>query len=439
MKHEISLKDFNKVLDESNSAFLCGNGFSINFDWDFRNIFDRLYAAHKELLYNSFYNVKGSTLFNKKCKQNYQNLKQHLRYLSEADLYKVFEDALIFAKSIQNSPKLLEDFSEMKLVDELVFKLSQIDILHQICDTGSKNGIRSVNIEYWPILIHFYFAIKKINPSYYKFPERNSFIDCVKMGDISVIKFEGGNDLIEKVILNGFTIYYRLLFSIAIFSNGKAINFSLLENIENLNLSKINQFLEKFQALLTLNYDHILESVTNRKVIHIHGEYIKEEKEFVHNQSLGMNSKYGLISFSDILIGDFFTLKHKSNVVSYFASKNSPVNKPMELASNKIGKIICNKKINTFVIFGMSIANDQHILRDIMTSFYTEQVENPQIIYCYFTEEERETFSEQYQLCITFSEKLNKYVENIKVKYVKTEDIRNVYFLKRKTAEVGFE
>lgn len=429
MNRELSLIEFNTTIESNKSAFLCGNGFSMNFDWDFGSIFDRLYSAHKELLYNSLYSIKGSALFNKKCKQNYNNLKQRLRHVSEADLYKIFEDALLFAESMKECPILIEELLELNMVDNLVFKLSQIDILNQICDIGSTKGVRFVNIEYWPVLIYFYFTIKKINPSYYTFPDKNSFIDIVKIGDISNISFEGGNDLIEKVLLNGFTIYYRLLFSIAIFAKGKAIDISLLSNIDLLNQDTINELLEKFDSLITLNYDHILENLTGRDITHLHGEFVKEKKEFVHNQSLGLDCNYGHISFSDILIGDFFVLKNKSNVVSHLASKKSYVNKPINLVSSKIDKIIRNKRISTFVLFGMSIANDQHILRSIMVAFYEEKIKNPRIIYCYFNEEEKNVFSEQYNLCITFSEDLNKYVDGIEVNYIKTQCILNSYFI----------
>ncbi len=80
MKHNIDLIEFERVLDENKSAFLCGNGFSMNFDSNFSNIFDRLYDAHKELLEHSQYKVNApKPAFNKKCKDNYNSAKTILQ------------------------------------------------------------------------------------------------------------------------------------------------------------------------------------------------------------------------------------------------------------------------------------------------------------------------------------------------------------------------
>src|SRR5690625_5108549 len=101
-------------------------------------------------------------------------------------------------------------------------------------------GIEYVNIEHWTILIYFYFVIDHLSCAYYKFPSDNSFITAVKMGNISRICLTNEeNQVIENTILNGFTIYYRMLFSTAIFAKGKAINIAKLSNISNLNIDNI--------------------------------------------------------------------------------------------------------------------------------------------------------------------------------------------------------
>lgn len=43
MNGEIPLNYFNELIGRSKSMFICGNGFSMNFDSDFGNIYDRLY------------------------------------------------------------------------------------------------------------------------------------------------------------------------------------------------------------------------------------------------------------------------------------------------------------------------------------------------------------------------------------------------------------
>ncbi|HBG8361082.1 TPA: hypothetical protein KRH15_002760, partial [Clostridioides difficile] len=96
---------------------------------------------------------------------------------------------------------------------------------------------------------------------------------------------------------------------------------------------------------------------------------------------------------------------------------------------NKIlEEVVKNKKINTFVIFGMSIDNDQHILRTIMASFYFAKINNPQILYCYFSDKEKEVFNDNFYKIITFDEELSNYSKNIRLKYVKTNEILNNIF-----------
>ncbi|WP_242143226.1 MULTISPECIES: hypothetical protein [unclassified Bacillus cereus group] len=84
MNEEISLNYFNELIDRNKSMFLCGNGFSMNFDSDFENIYDRLYDGHKELLVNSEYKVNaGDRAFSKKFKDNYKNVLRYLKYISK--------------------------------------------------------------------------------------------------------------------------------------------------------------------------------------------------------------------------------------------------------------------------------------------------------------------------------------------------------------------
>ena len=40
--NKISISDLEKLLYEGNGAFICGNGFSTNFDTSFGSIYDNL-------------------------------------------------------------------------------------------------------------------------------------------------------------------------------------------------------------------------------------------------------------------------------------------------------------------------------------------------------------------------------------------------------------
>jgi len=75
----MNIDEFNRKIENNNSALLIGNGFSINFDENFGNIFDRLYLAHKDVIYKSKYHVKSNKRFRKKCYDNFESIKQYLR------------------------------------------------------------------------------------------------------------------------------------------------------------------------------------------------------------------------------------------------------------------------------------------------------------------------------------------------------------------------
>lgn len=61
-KGELNSKELNQIICENTAMFLCGNGFSINFDKDFSNIYDRLFEAHKSLMRNGKYEANGGSL-----------------------------------------------------------------------------------------------------------------------------------------------------------------------------------------------------------------------------------------------------------------------------------------------------------------------------------------------------------------------------------------
>lgn len=70
----------------------------------------------------------------------------------------------------------------------MVFDKNQLDLVEEIYNVGIKNDIKYINIENWPILIYFYFEIKKINLEYYSFPKYNMFITLIEKGNKSSIK-----------------------------------------------------------------------------------------------------------------------------------------------------------------------------------------------------------------------------------------------------------
>ena len=431
---EIDINNIKEIIENNNCAFLCGNGFSMNFDTSFRNIFDRLFEAHKQLIYDSNYNVynKVNSKFKHKCIDNYKNVISYMRGFSEKKLYKVFDDGLKFAEDILNNKKLIEKIHEENVLTELVFGESELSVLEDMyCATNKES--KNVNIEYWSILIYFYYLIEYIDVGY-EFPKDNLFVSLIRIGNINKDKIIPIEDIRSKIInslyFNGFNTYYRLLFSIAIFSNGKHLDFNKMDNMSKIDLGKIERFLNSFKSIITLNYDRILENIINNKVNHLHGSFILNKKEYVYNQSLGL--KYdtnNYVSFSDILIGNYFYNKTSRAMLNDLSQKEM-WNKKMLHHTKIISSIIKENKINVLVFFGMNIKNDQHILRTFMTEFGFNKIKNSQIIYCYFNKDEKNEFNETFHKVITFNEELSEYARNIGVSYIDTNKILKEYFLK---------
>lgn len=430
----ISISDFEKVIKNNRCAFLCGNGLSINFDDDFRTIYERLPLAHKDLIHNSKYTLKASSFFKKKFKTNYQNVIDYLRFKDLSILPKIFEDGVIFANWILTNQKLVNELDKNNRIIRLVFGLSNMELVKSIAAIGLSSGYKSVSIEYWSVLIYFYYAICSLNDFNYTFPDDNYFIDLIRVGDhIKGAYIPNSNshfDIYQYVFSNGFNNYYRMLFCVAIFNNGKAIDVKELKNISAIDIEKLYGFLYSFDVIFTLNYDMILENIQDKTVHHLHGKFVPQKQEFVWGQSLGLSygsDKY--CSFSDILIGDYFVNKTAFNIVSSLA-KNNPYNKLPLNTYNIIENQISETSCNTIIIFGMSIDNDQHILRNIICAFEKANITNAKIVYCGFTDEQNEIFEKTFNTCITFSDELSAYARSIERIFISSQDILIKYFLK---------
>lgn len=426
--NEISCSELETILENQPTAFLCGNGFSINFDHDFGNIYDRIFNAHKMLIRNGKFDVKANTMFKKVFTENYKSVLKYVYTYNEKNFCDLFLDGVSFAESIITNKSLLEKLEQDGYIHTLVFGKSEIDLVESIANVGKIKGYKYVNIEYWSILIYMYFAINTIGYDDYKFPSGNEFITLIKVGNINKNKIvQESDDIHQYPLSNGFNIYYRMLFSTAILCDGKAIDFSALENKSEVNLKRVRKFLNKFQTLLTLNYDHILESVSSKEVYHIHGEYVINKQEYVYFQSLGIQlDSNTYVSFSDILIGDYFVNKTFAGMINSL-NKNS-INKKIISISNGVGNNLRQNKVEAVVIFGMNIDNDQHILRDIMIELSDRHSDNIKLIYCYFTEQDREIFDEQYEASITFRKDVSERVRNMDVLYIRTQSLIKNYF-----------
>ena len=173
---EITYKELEKIVQKQPAAFLCGNGFSINFDSDFANIYDRLYEAHKLLIQSGKYDVKANNSFNKVFKDNYKSVCKHVYTYKQKDIEKIFVSGVCFAESIIKDVELIEKLNSNGYIHKLVFGKTELDLVESIAGVGNKRGYRAVNIEYWSILIYMFFAINSLDNEKYEFPKNNDFI-----------------------------------------------------------------------------------------------------------------------------------------------------------------------------------------------------------------------------------------------------------------------
>ncbi|MCY7823297.1 hypothetical protein MOB34_05680 [Bacillus spizizenii] len=433
---EMNIKDFEYQIKNRNSAILLGNGFSINFDRCFSNIYDRLYNAHTKLVKKEieYRIIDANKKFKDKFKNNYMNVLRKHKFFSEADLRRLFQDGLELANYINNSEKLIEELRKNNHVTELVFGISQIDLLKNICEVGNTKGYNYVNIENWTILIYFYLCVKDLDHKGCSLPMENSFLKAIEYGELTSYYLTETNDekdkLLEKTITNGFSQYLRFLFLIAIYSDGKALDIQKLDNINYLNLDGIKLFLNNFNAIISLNYDHITDLLLpERKVIHPHGTYVKNKREFNYHQSIGfLDEKGQYISCSDLIIGDYFIYKTKYPVINDNAVKFSSYNKRKPSFMKDLVRESKEKNVDTFVFFGINIENDYHILRNIMNSFYERKISDPRIIFCYFNDFDKESFEEMFDKVITFGKDMSDYSRSIKIDYQNTMHLLKEYF-----------
>lgn len=419
----MNIDNFKKCIEKDNCALLCGNGFSINFDEGYSDIYDRLFITHKLIYNTTHYNVKGNAAFIKKLKENYRVILKKLKYISKEDFYRIFNDGIAFAKSIVEHPNIEKELRSQELIKDLVYNISQWTSVCTLYQTGTKYGAKFVNIEYWPILTYFYFAIKRAKINSYEYPKNNLFIELVKIGNTSPIILKTGDNIEQYVLFNGFNIYYKMLFSLAIYNNGKAVCDIDLDKEYKLDIIKIKSFLKFFHTIFSLNYDLIIEKKFNMQVIHLHGQFREDEKYFYYNQSYSIEKSGKYINCSDILIGDYFINKLMLSIIAKLASSNQPYNKKHITAVNAIEQHIIDKNINRIIVFGMNISNDQDILRYIMLAYHSAKTKKPNITYCYFNEEEKEEFQKQFYNVITFSKEVSDYARKISIDFISTQSI----------------
>lgn len=415
----------------SGKMLLCGNGLSMNFDSGFKKIMDRLYEAHQTVLRDG---VVKSITTNKKYKtkfeESYKSVISALRRINKKDLYNILEEGFIFGQAIVNDKEVVKEMSEKGSVVNLTFGYNQIKMLKSLVQAWKKYGVNGINIEYISILIWGYFAVGEEKIKDYDM-EYNKFIKLIRIGDYRNIQVLGDNDvharLLENIMFNGMNTYLRIMLSTAIFNNGKAIADGKLDNIENLNIDNIREYINTFDSIVTLNYDSLIENIFQMKNIkHVHGQYKMNYKE-CNAQLIGLKYNDGFINFSDILIGDYIYNKVQRAIINGMNAKFYKKNYKtwVDILETEIKE----NNINSITVFGLNPNNDQHIFRNIITGMFFAKISNPKINYCYYNNEDKDDFEAMFKSIITFSKELNEYANNIKIEYTDSKNIIKDIFI----------
>lgn len=422
MADKLSYHKLIKMISENKSALICGNGFSINFDDRYKcwNLMNSLYTAHQYVLTHYEYKIKANKNFKDVFDTNFNGARKEMKHLDSKEKFiAFFDDAVKFIRTIIDNPCVLKWVEESKIDNMLTFGLRCTDLLRNISNQYKNNPL-NVNYEYWTIVIYFVLSMKSAPADLYVLDTENVFIKAVLAGaQLSIDKPKSEKTAEEYTVVNGVFIYFRFLFSVNILLNGDSVNVERLEKWSSFDINSINEFLSYFDSLMTTNYDMILENISHRNIGHLHGYYAKKSTT-VWSQSLSVN--YGLTKYdlSTIIIGDYFISKSiYGNIVNI--SKSQIQNTKTKTYDEIIKENTKNKEANNVIIFGLNVDNDYHIIRSIQINL--ANLDNPQIVYCYYSDEDRKSFENIYNLCITYSEDLKEAVRNIKLVYVDSKEI----------------
>lgn len=417
--NDISYDEMIKIITENKSIFLCGNGFSINFDdrYKCQNLMDSLYSTHCHVLKNSNFIVNANEQFNTALLTNYQSVLTEISNVqTEKEFIAIFDDAIKFANTIIYNHNAL-NWLKANGDTQLTFGFSISELIQTISQQANATAAKAmgVNYEYWTILIYCVIAMEKAPKTIYLLDTQNIFVKLVLKGKIYTWTKK---DVYNDTITNGLYIYFWLLFAGNILLQGDSFNVNRLKNWNFYNFTVLNRFLSNFDFLMTTNYDRILEKITDRFVQHLHGYYDKKTKTVLY-QTLSVTYSPEKYDLSSIIIGDYFISKTRY-LKSAFLARKFPQNTNIKAYDEMLTENMEKYNANVILIFGLNIDNDYHIIRSIQV--HLAKLKNAHIIYCYFTPEDKDLFKQKYQQVIT--PPVSKHaVQNISVSFVKSQEV----------------
>ena len=208
-------------------ALIIGNGFSINFDRSFANIYGALNKGKNNLLKLGDFDISlGAKPKTKQAlKTNYSKVLNFVRNMNQSKLEKIFIDALEFAEFITITPEISRMLLDSKYIHKSKTAPNMVEITERIAKIGKEKGIHYVNIENWPVLFWIYNLVDR-TPEFIEFNKSpNLFITLMKLGE-TVVLFDPNTpgSVMPRTRSNGFAIFYRLLMISIVFNEGKSVD-----------------------------------------------------------------------------------------------------------------------------------------------------------------------------------------------------------------------
>lgn len=426
---ELSVKEFVNFMRCNNNALIVGNGFSINFDSDFKNIYS-LASSRKSFLdeSNLFTVSRGARPETEKAiNTNYSRVKECFSNYDSKSFDGFFNSAIEFADFLKQNQQLKELIVKNKNLNSSKYVPNLYEIAEDIADNGMKKGYTSINIENWSVLIWLYYMVEN-EEVVVEFAEKNLFLELIKIGDNIDLGDGRPSSIILKYKFNGLNIYMRNLFLTAVFNEGKAVDLRLLENYDSINYEFFKEIKTYFSEVYSLNYDLIIDRLLNIPVTHLHGEFSTKNKLFYYYMNLKFPYNYRDYSTSNILLGNFTLSKMIERVIhKQVVSKQYKEVSLLDI-EEYIKQSTISKNINHFVFFGVHPENDFHIFKSIYDSFLLlPDIENTQITFCYFNENEKQMVLDMLLKALMSTGKDIIKTALSKIKFVDSKEIIKMY------------
>lgn len=424
----LKIEDFENIAMNQNTGLIVGNGFSMNFDTCFSDIYGLLRFGTKQLIKKGSFKISPAAKpqIQSVIMENYKSVLNYVRSLSQAQLEEIFEDGIKFAEFIINSEELVTFLKQNKYIHKTDVAPDMIEIIKQIYKIGHSKGFSYVNIENWTVLMWVYYLIKD-NEKFINFRQKpNLFITLISLGGRKTVPEA---KVMHNTRFNGFYNYYRFLMITIIFNNGKSVDLNLLNKIDELNKDSITEWVNSFKELFSLNYDLILELVSGRPVTYLHGNFKNKVQGFTFFKSYHIKYKDKDFYTNSIILGDYTTTKVIDSLISQVAFHTHPFTEPYEDALDKLQGKLTDSKINHIVFFGMNPENDYHILSGICFQYIVSNTKSPMITFCYYNETEIDYFRDVWSHVLkTIYNHKKDYTDTIKINFLDSKEVINRYF-----------